>query len=208
MSDMTLLEALQTDEVKGVLSTMVEDALKEALPIVIGGDTLKETLFEAVTSVVEAQLPTLRESVRQDISKEQNFDVLHRDAKSLIEAARGLTPAARKALLEDYSLVESGDSAVPGRSLALVEAAVDEEGKITKSAKAVLRESVESDVERFRGVLREAAPSLPRSPGVPGEAGNEQTVSFLGEDSAFSQRLKEKGMSPSQFGASIPNNAA
>lgn len=205
MSDMTLLEALQTDQVKGVIRGQIQEAVSEALD----GDALKTAVTDVVGDVVKdaltEQLPTLRESlrdeVRTEIAQDGQLEVLAGEAKRLLEASP-LKGAALQNLLDDYALVEADGETKPARGLALIEAVTDAEGKVTKSAKDVLRESVDTDIKRVRNVLRESAPSLPFAPGGTSDVPDEGAErAFLGEDSAFAKRLKDRGMDPADFGA-------
>jgi hypothetical protein len=186
--ELTLQEALQSDEVRNFLGGLIQESVEELLPA-------------AVKSAIDEEMPALRESVREEIAQDGQLDVLHAEAKTLIESAKGLTPAARQNLLDDYGLAEEGDKVKPGRALALIECVKDGEGKVTKTAKAVLREAVEADVKRVRNVLRESAPTIPRAPGGGTDENALQEAPFLGDASPLAQRLKEKGLDPAQFGA-------
>lgn len=199
MPDMTLQEALQTDEVKTFLGGMIREAVDDALD----GDAIKavvtEAIGDAVKTAVDEQIPTIRESVREEFAAGTELEALHTEAVRLIEASP-LKGAAKANLLEDYGLTDEGDKPKPGRALALIEAERDDAGKVVKTAKQVLRDAVDEDVKRQRNILREAAPSIPRAPGG-GNEGDPAPATFGGEDSAWAQRMRDKGMDPSQFGA-------
>lgn len=190
MPDMTLLEALQTDQVKSVLSGLIEDAVQERLP-------------DAVKDAVEEQLPALRESVREEIRKDNEVTDLHVEASRLIEAAR-LPEDAKSILRADYGLTEKGETVTPGRALALVEAVV-EDGKVTKTAKQVLRESIEQDVQRQRKVAGNARPSIPVAPGGGSDGGTLQESPVDAADDPVQAALREKGLNPEQFGFAKPD---
>lgn len=192
MSDMTLQEALQTPEVQTFLGGLIQEAVDAALP-------------DAVKAAVDEQMPALRESVREEIAADGELEVLHREATTLIESAKGLTPTAKANLLADYSLAEEDGKPKPGRGLALIEAVHDGEGKVTKTAKAVLRESVEADVQRTRLALRESAPAVPFAPGGGSDGA---TAATEPPPSRFAAKMSEKGMDPTQFGHPKPEPAA
>lgn len=190
MPDMTLREALETDEVQSFLTTKIQESVDELLPA-------------AVEAELEKRMPAIRESVREEVGKDGQVRSLHMAAAQLIEAAP-LPPAAKANLLEDYGLVESDDddTVVPGRALRLIEAEVDADGKVTKPAKTVLREAIDDDVKRVRNTLRESAPSVPRAPGGGGPAGETPAPrAFLGDDSPVAARMREKGLDPALFGS-------
>jgi hypothetical protein len=157
--ELTLQEALQSDEVRDFLGGLIQESVEELLPA-------------AVKSAIDEEMPALRESVREEIAQDGQLDV-----------------------------AEEGDKVKPGRALALIECVKDGEGKVTKTAKAVLREAVEADVKRVRNVLRESAPTIPRAPGGGTDENALQEAPFLGDASPLAQRLKEKGLDPAQFGA-------
>jgi hypothetical protein len=210
MPEMTLQEALQTDQVKGLLGNLVQEAVDEALD----GDTLKTTVETAVQAAVtglnlgdmiktalEPQVNTIRESVQTEVAADRaanELRTLHLEATRLIDAAP-LKGAAKTNLLEDYGLTESDsdEAPKPGRALALIEAEKDGEGKVTKTAKAVLRETVEADVKRARNVLREAAPTLPFAPG--GGGGDSPVAAPAGKPD-WVQRLESQGLDPKNYG--------
>jgi hypothetical protein len=191
--DLTLQEALQTDEVKTFMGGLIQESLAETLPELIAG---------AVKTAIEEQAPAIRESVREEVAAGSQVRSLHAEALRLIEASP-LTGAAKANLVEDYGIVEKDDNTVaPGRALALIEAETDADGAVTKSAKAVLREAVEEDIKRVRNVLSEARPTIPRSPsGGDGGGATVTSAQFGGKDSAWASRLREKGLDPEQFGA-------
>lgn len=202
---MTLQEALATDEVKQLLSNLIQEAVDEAL----SGNTLTEAVQEALPAAVDAEiekrLPAIRESVKQEINGDAQVLKLHTEAMRLIEASP-LKGAAKANLLEDYGIVESAvdDAVKPGRALALIEAEVDADGNVTKTAKAVLAEAIDADVKRARAVLRESAPSVPRAPGGgDATATSEDDAKALVEsltDSPEAARFRDAGLNPEHFG--------
>lgn len=209
MSEMTLQEALQTNEVKGFLGGQIRETVQELLQ----GDDLTTKLTEAATAAataaVTAALPQIQESVRSEVAKDTQLRSLHAEALSLIEAGP-LKGAAKANLLEDYGLVESDEGELQaGRALRLIEAELDGDGKVTKAAKVVLRESVEADVKRQRNILRESAPSVPRAPGG-GDHGEATTTppKFGGKGSAWADQMRQRGLNPEQFGAHVEPAAA
>jgi hypothetical protein len=194
---MTLQEALQSDEVQGFLGNLIQEAVASALT--------PEALKDVVKAAVDEQLPTLRESLREEVRDEVRKDnevrSLHTEATRLIEASP-LKGAVKANLLEDYGLVESDDDSVtPGRALRLIEAQLDDDGKVVKTAKAVLREAIDEDIKRARRVLRESAPSVPVATGGGGPGGETAPTPFLGDSSPTAQRMRDKGLDPAQFGA-------
>jgi hypothetical protein len=213
VAEMTLLEALQSDQVKGLLGNLVQEAVDEvfngdALASAVG-DAIKELdLGEVVKTALEPQITTIRESVQADVAKDRaanELRELHLEATRLIEASP-LKGAAKTNLLDDYSLVESDGSAdpKPGRALALIEAEVDGDGKTVKTSKAVLRESVDADVKRARAVIRENAPTLVTAPG--GGGGDGTPVAPVGKPD-WVERLEQKGLDPAQYGWNPPKAA-
>jgi hypothetical protein len=212
---MTLQEALQTDQVKGMITSLVEAAVDEALD----GGTLKTAvqasvqeavaglnLGETIKTALEPHVTAIRESVQTEVAADRaanELRALHLEATRLIEAAP-LKGAAKANLLEDYGLTESDadDKPKPGRALALIEAETDAEGKVTKTSKAVLREAIDEDVKRVRNVLRETAPTVPRAPG-----GGDTVVTPAGVKPDWVQRLEDKGADPAQYGYTPPKAA-
>lgn len=198
MGDMTLQEALQTPEVQSYIGAQAE-AKAEALI-----ESKLDSMFEARENELRE---SIREEVREELGHTSRWRGLHTEAARLIEAAK-LPTTAKANLLEDYGLTEEDDDTVtPGRSLALIEAETDSEGKVTKAAKLVLKDAIEEDVKRVRNVLREAAPSVPVAPGANAETAA-TGAQFGGQDSAWAQRLKQRGLDPAQFGATKPAEPA
>lgn len=177
-SDVNLQEALQSDEVKGYLNGMISEAVEEARE-------------------------EIRDEVREELAQSHRLRGLRDEAKRIIEACK--LPAAAKAnLLEDYKLDEDDDDKVtPGRSLALIEAEVDGDGNVTKSAKLVLKDAIEDDIKRVRNVISEAAPTVPLAPGA-GHGTATAGVAFGGQGSRWADKVRSRGMDPSQFGAPKP----
>lgn len=179
---MTLAEALQSDEVKSYLDNLIRESVEEALP-------------EAVKAAWDEQAPALRESLRQEVRdevlQEGELGTLHAEATRLIESSK-LPPAAKANLLSDYSLDEVDGKPKAGRGLALVEAVTDTDGKITKTAKAVLREAIEADIKRQRNVLRESAPTVPFAPGGGSDTGSPTTFDI--ESDPDLMHLRESGL--------------
>lgn len=187
--EMNLQEALQSEEVKGYLATQIQEGITAAL-----------------TPALEARENDLRESIREELGQTTRTRGLHAEALRLIEAAP-LPPTAKANLREDYGITENEDDTVtPGRCLALVEAVVDADGKVTKTAREVLAEEIDSDVKRTRNMLREHAPTLPHAPGPGGDS--QVAATFGGEGSAWADRLRARGLDPEQFGATKPPAAA
>jgi hypothetical protein len=192
--DMTeILEALRSNE----------DVKKAVI------ETIAPTVAEAVQAGIEAALPAaleahgnqIRESVRDELGQTNRLRSLRDEAKRIIETSK-LPEKARDSLLADYGLTDSDDdSVVAGRSLATIEAVV-EDGEVKKSDKTVLKEQLDADIARMRDVIREAAPSVPRAPG--GSAGSSAATSFGGQGSGWADRLRQRGLDPSQFGAPKP----
>jgi hypothetical protein len=214
VAEMTLLEALQSDQVKGLLGNLVQEAVDEvfngdALASAVG-DAIKELdLGEVVKTALEPQITTIRESVQADVAKDRaanELRELHLEATRLIEASP-LKGAAKTNLLDDYSLVESDGRAdpKPGRALALIEAEVDGDGKTVKTSKAVLRESVDADVKRARAVIRENAPTLVTAPGG-GGGGDGTPVAPVGKPD-WVRSLEAKGLDPKNYGYDPPKAA-
>jgi hypothetical protein len=210
MPDLTLQEALATPEVKTYLGGLIQEAVAEIdLSDVVAGAVTEALgdLGEQVKTAVTEQLPTLRESIRDEVRTEVKADgqvrELHMEALRLIEASP-LKGAAKANLLEDYGLTESdGDEKPkPGRALALIEAQTDSEGKVVKTAKAVLREALDADVKRARNVLREAAPTVPVAPG----GGGDTPTAAPGKPD-WVQRMEASGVDPKSFGYDPPKAA-
>lgn len=188
MSGMTLQEALQSDEVKTFIGNQIQEGISEALP-------------GAIAEAIAEREPEMRQEIRDELGQTNRLRGLHAEALRLIEAAK-LPSVAKAGLLEDYGLTDEDDDTVTaGRSLALIEAEVDGEGKVTKPAKAVLKESIDGDVARVRNMLREAAPTVPLAPGGGGDS-PASGVQFGGQGSEWADRVKARGLDPSIFGAS------
>lgn len=205
MGEMTLQEALQTDQVKGMINGLVEAALDEALsPDALSGHikTAVEglNLGDMIKTALEPQITTIRESLQTDVAADRaanELRTLHLEATRLIEAAP-LKGAAKTNLLDDYGLIESDDDAQPrpGRALALIEAEVDADGKTVKTTKAVLREAIDADVKRARNVIRESAPTRVVSPG----GGGDSPVATPAGKPDWVQRLEAQGRDPKAYG--------
>lgn len=194
MPDLTLQEALQTDEVKTFIGAIVREALDEH------DDALETRITEAVDTAVDAKLPTIRESVSDDVRRDGQLRTLHTEAVRIIEAST-LKGAARTNLLEDYGLDGDGEDATAGRALRVIEAELDDDGNVVKTAKAVLAEQLDEDIKRARNVIRESGPSVPRAPGGGSEDGTPTPTRFGGAESNWAQRMREKGLDPADFGA-------
>lgn len=191
--EMNLQEALQSDEVKGYIGQMIADGVQAGIQ-------------EALPTAIETRENDIRETIREEIGQNNRLRGLHGEAKGIIEAAKGLTATAKNNLLADYGLEENDDETVsPGRSLALIEAVVDGEGAVTKSAKAVLSERLEADIKSYRDVISEAGPTIPQAR-VSG-AGGQGSGGFGGKGSAWAERARKRGLDPSQFGAPKPEPA-
>lgn len=184
---MNLQEALQSEEVKGYIATQINDGIAAAIPALLTG--------EHGTALRES----VRDEVRDELGQTNRLRGLHAEALRLIEAAP-LTAPAKAKLREDYALVDNDDDTVtPGRALMLVEAVVDAEGAVTKTAKAVLKDQVDGDVKALRSILREAAPTIPVALG--GSETGAAAATFGGKGSVWAERMRAKGMDPKQFGA-------
>src|SRR5205085_4049934 len=159
---------------------------------------IQEGVAEALPTALEERESELRTSIREELGQENRLRGLAGEARRIIEAAK-LPQSAKDNLLEDYGVTEADDTdeLVAGRSLALIEAEVDDDDKVVKSAKDVLKDAIESDVKRTRNVLREAAPSMPRAPG--GSA-DEAAPPAFGEGSGWADRVKSRGLDPKHFG--------
>lgn len=181
--DMNLQEALQSDEVKGFIATQITEGITDALP-----------------DALAARENELRESIRDELGQTTRLRGLHAEALRLIEASP-LTSAAKAKLRDDYSLEDNDDDTVtPGRALALVEAVVDGDGKVEKTAKAMLKDQIDGDVKGLRNILRESAPTIPIAPGA-GADGSPSAVQFGGKGSTWADKLRQRGLDPANYGA-------
>ena len=195
MAGMTLQEALQSDEVKGHITTVVQEALAAA------GIGETNAIQEAVTEAVEAQRDSIRDEVRDELAQTHRWRSLHSEALRIIESAK-LPPAAKARLVEDYGLTELDDDTVtPGRSLALIEAELDSDGvTVKKAAKLVLKDAIDEDVKGLRNIVRESAPTVPYSPGGGSQEGA-PAAKFGAAGSTWAERLKSRGLDPTHYGA-------
>lgn len=176
-TEMNLQEALQSEDVKTYLNGMIAEA-------------------------VDAEREAITESVREELGQTSRLRGLASEAHRLIEAAKGIGKTGKDDLLAAYSLTENDDDTVtPGRSLALVEAEVDDDGKVTKPARQVLAEAIEADCTRVRNIMRESAPTLPVAHGAGADSHTSAGTAFGGEGSAWADRLRSKGIDPALYGA-------
>jgi hypothetical protein len=180
-----LQEALQSDEVKGYIKGMITEGVQEAVAENANG--------------VDAD--TLRQQIREEFASGTRVRRLAGDARGIIEAAKGLTKGARANLLDDYGFTEGDDDTLtPHRSLSVIEAVTDTEGKVTKTDREVLKDAVEADITRYRTAISEAAPTIPVARvtgGTGGEDGEDNDV----VESAWEQKIRQRGLDPTQFGA-------
>lgn len=177
---LNLQEALQTDEVKGYINGMIAEA-------------------------VEVERETMRDEIRDELAATGRIRALSTQAKGLIEAAKGIGKTAKADLLEAYAVTDGDDDTVtPGRSLALIEAEVDAEGKVTKPARKVLEEAIEGDIKRIRNIVRESAPSVPITPGTGRDSQTATARPFGAPGSAFGDKIRAKGLDPALFGVHTP----
>lgn len=190
MSDMTLSEALATPEVKAFLADQIQECVADALPAAVEAELAKRE-------------PELRESLREEIGRDQQLNNFSVEAARLIEAAR-LPQAAKTRLLEEYAVTEVDDRLVPGRSLGLIESVKDDSGKVTKTATAVLRETLDADIKRYRDMLRESAPSVPIARGGGDVTTPAEGVEFGAPGEEWSDTLRESGLDLSNFGIKTP----
>lgn len=187
---MNLQEALQSNEVKGFIGSLIQEGVQTGIAA-------------ALPAALQARENDIRETVQAEFAEATRLRTLSGDAKTIIEAAP-LGAAAKANLLEDYGLVERDDESIEaGRSLRLVEAVIDSDGKVTKSARAVLKDQLEEDIKRVRKVISESAPTIPRAPGG-GSAGVATASTFGGPGSQWAEGLRKRGLDPSQFGAPKP----
>ncbi len=156
---MTLMEALQTPEVRDFIAAEIAREVDEALRVQL------PALVEARVAAIG---PRLREAAHAEAHAEVEHERLALKARRLIDDARGLTPAAKQRLLESYS-VRAG---TPGTGLALIEAVTATNGTVLKTSDKVLAEAVERDAAELRAVIAEAAPTVPSVPGGAGFAGD------------------------------------
>lgn len=176
---MTLKEALESDEVQGYIATLVDARVQESA----------------------LDVDTIREQVREEMADASRVRRLGDEARRIIEAAK-LPAGAKQRLLVEYGVSETDDESVtPGRSLGVIEAEVDDDGQVTKAASDVLKAALEADIADYRKMFAEAAPTVPRAPvtaGIgtaPAGAGNDV------QESAWEQKLRARGLDPTQFGA-------
>lgn len=158
-----------------------------------------------VTTAMEERETAIRESVREEIGQAHRLRGLRDHAKDIIETSK-LPKVAQDKLLTAYGLdVADDDSVTAGLSLAVIEAEVDGDGKVTKSDRAVLDSRLEDDIKSYRDVIREASPTVPRAPGGGGAGATSAT--FGGKGSQWADRLRQRGIDPTQFGATKPEPA-
>jgi hypothetical protein len=166
--------------------TITPDVLQEALQSEAVQEWLNPIIDQRATAIAEAQvqekLPTLveeavaseRDLIRAEAEASANRRVDLRDmrdeAHKLIDEAK--MPDSWKAALKGrFDLQENGD---PTADLDVVDAVDEESGEVTKSARAVLRESVAEAVKEQTKLLQEARPTRVRGlgPAKPVEGGD------------------------------------
>ena len=187
---MNLREALQSDEVQALIRTTV--------------DTQVDARVQETASA-PVDVDAIRQEIRDELAAGNRVRGLAAAARGIIETAK-LPQGAKTKLLADYGLTENDDeTVVPGRALSVIEAVIDDDGKVTKAARDVLIDSLKADIVEYRTMIAEAAPTVPRAPITnPGDspAGNDV------QESAWEARLRQRGLDPTQFGAPKPAAAA
>jgi hypothetical protein len=200
MSQTEILEALKSEDGKRTIAEIVAESVSAGVTA---------ALAETLPAALQQERQNIQESVREEIGGAHRLRTLAAEAKGIIEAAKGLPESAKTQLLARYGVtVADDDSVAASPSLSVIEAVLDGQGTVTKSATDVLKERVEADIEDFRTVIREASPTVPIS-----RAGGTHAVAagsgqrFGGEGSGWADRVRKRGMDPAIFGAPKPQAA-
>ena len=148
------------------MGEVTPDVLQEALQSEAGLEVLNRVIDARVTERMEAQLPALvearldteRDLIRAEAEAVANRRVDLRDlrdlAHSTIQEAK-LPDSWKDGLKREFDLSESGE---PTPALDVIDE-LDDDGKVTKTATAVLREALAAKITERRNMLQEARPT-------------------------------------------------
>lgn len=165
----TLLEALRSEPEKPTptedddVADITPEALAEALassPDVLVKALQSDTGKAAITALVEGEIADVTSRSQATVSRVIQLARLERAAHEQIDATK-LPETWKTGLKERYALLESGE---PTESLDVFDE-TGEFGQVTKPAREVLREALETDITAEQTKLREARPTLVRGQG-------------------------------------------
>lgn len=189
------LGLLETDESEtpddgteeGDTVATLEEALRDPDSLVSRAVTARakaaaEEIIEARDEDIEAKIEEARESGRTEIKGEVAKRDMREEAHRIIEEAKLPDTAAEK-LKDRYGLEEA--------TLDLTDE-VDDEGEVTKSAMAQLRESLERDIAETREIISEVSPTKVTGQGA-GEADEGTATPAKKEDSFWREHMQESG---------------
>lgn len=145
-----LTEALADDETR---ETLIEALDLDSYVAGLVHSVVTANLPELVEAAVEAERDVIRETAKADANRRVEVEQFKGLAHKLIESARLPQPITSR-LLSRFDIVE-------GQPTAALDAVpkLDDDGKVEKTAEAVLRESVEAAIAEERAVVAALRPS-------------------------------------------------
>lgn len=189
-------EAADTPEVEAGVELSEGDATELVSPTALV-EALKQS-SEAqmfVAELVEAQLSSEREAIRNEIRAEAERDIELRDlrdeAHKLIAESK-LPDSWQESLRSKFDIVEGA----PTDALDVVDV-LNAEGEVATRAVEVLREAVAAEIASDRKRLAEAAPTRVRNQG-PSEPEGEGKATESEKPSYWRQMLEEAGVDPNK----------
>lgn len=178
----TLREAFSTDEGQELLEELLGPMIETR-----AGQLLNEQLPERIEEALAEERELLMIEARADAERQIQLRDLRDEAHALIAASK-LPPEFKAEVQAKFDITENGPT--PGLDV-LDE--MDDEGKITMTARAVLAESVEAEIAKQRTLLAAARPTRVSGPppakredgegdgGTPKSTGSPKTDAILAE---------------------------
>lgn len=150
-----LQEALQTDEAKALIAAQVAEGVTAAL----SGEALQTAIQEGARALIQEERELLRVDAKADADRTLQLRDLRDFAFGRIEEAK-LPEAFKTKLKGEFELSETG----PAAKLDVIDE-IDGEGNVVKTAKDILKESVDAALDEARELLASARPTVVRGQG-------------------------------------------
>lgn len=185
----------EEDDVAEITAEQLQEAVAASPDILLKALTESSEAQMFISGLVEAKLDEAKTEIEEAAETRTKRVVqlagLEKEAHRLIEAS-GLPETWRAGLHSEFELQESGE---PTDGLDVVDA-VDDDGKVEKTAKAVLTEAVEERIKAERERLAEANPTRVRAPGGGGSEPETGPVKSV-KDTSWGRFLQESaGVDP------------
>lgn len=190
LTPQALQEALQDEGFRDAFNKMVDERADAKL------QEAKTATEESQKALIEAAIAEERDLFRAEARADAQRSIELRDmrdaAGALVEAAK-LPEAFAKNVRGRFTLTEAGE---PTAELDVTDD-VDDDGKVTKTARAKLAEAVETVIEEQRTLLAAANPTRIRGLGPQSaRKGGEAAETRKGEGTLWGSMLQEAGVDP------------